>query len=144
MKDFFTKKRITFVSILCITFIALIFMLIFPIGLYPNSFVTVYSPHQHKLIKYRNSGNPTETTSPFTVKPLFSQDENGKLIQDNILLVQTIVFSIVGLVFLVFLVLFLVDLKHAGLFAHRPTKTELLEARVAELEQQVDELKKEE
>ena len=123
-------------------------MLIFPIGKYSHlhSYVTTYSPHEHKLMHIPVGNKPLDTTSPFTVSYRFRYDENGKLIPDDILLVQTIVFTLVSIVFVVFAVLFTIELKRAGvfekLFEHRPTKAERMQAQIDELQKQVEDLKK--
>ncbi|MCM1290191.1 MAG: hypothetical protein NC132_05555 [Corallococcus sp.] len=63
----------------------------------------------------------------------------------NVLVAQTIVFTLVGIIFVVFLALFIVEMKRGGIFAkwfrHRPTKAERLQTQVDELQRQVDELK---
>lgn len=135
MKQFFTRKRIAFVSILAASLITLIVLLIFPIGSIGGHFV-VYSLYYHEFVKCSGTVQNFGLISPFTL------GVRGTTL--HILVEQTIVFTLVGIVFLVFLILFIVELKRTGifskLFAHRHTKTEYLEQRVAEPEQQVDEL----
>lgn len=129
MKTFFTKKRIAFTVILIASLITLIALLIAPIGSAGNGF-WIYYTYENKFLHC--SGAPLQDyglTSPFTldIEPYIS-----------ILIEQTIVFTLVGIIFLVFLVLFIIELKKAGAFKRKhPTKAQ----RIAELEKQVGELK---
>ena len=143
MKQFFNIKRIIYLSIICVTFLTLIFMLIFPIGV-PlvacTSTIVVYDPFLKRIATMEFSGSRSlysDLLSPFTLP--------GPFEDPIILIAQTIVFPIVGVIFLVFLALFLVELKRAGIFnrTHRTTKAERMQAQIDELQKQVDELKKE-
>ena len=133
MKEFFTKKRIAYVSILAVALITLIILLIAPIGSTGHGF-WIYTPNKEFQHCTRHLEN-YYVTSPFTlsVKP-----------HQYILVEQTIVFTLIGIIFVVFLVLFLVELVKADVFkhTHRPTKTELMQAQIDELQRQVNELKK--
>ncbi|MDE7455001.1 MAG: hypothetical protein K2M64_04150 [Clostridia bacterium] len=143
MKKFFNIKRIIYLSIVCVTLLTLIFLLIFPIGVNLSSDrhpkVKVYCPY-HKRIEEGFVGKNT-WVSPFTTKCIWLYGGLESRHPD-ILLTQTIVFTIVGIIFVVFLALFAVELKRAGVFTrkHRPTKTEQMQAQIDELQKQVDEL----
>lgn len=134
MRKFFTKKRITFLSIICISLLILIVLLIVPIGSLSNSCL-VFSIKDKRFSKSVGSDLIIEgLSSPFTLRG-----------SHPILVWQTIVFTVVGIIFVIFLVLLLVDLKKTGylrLAPRRPTKAERLQSQIDELQKQVDELKK--
>lgn len=133
MKAFFTKKRIAFLTITSIALLILIILLIVPIGSVGNDFL-VYCLYHNKFETCHGSLSEYSRTSPFTMGT----------IEKVVLFGQTIVFTLVGIIFVVFFVLFMVELKKAGAFnrTHRPTRAERLQAQVDELQKQVDELKK--
>lgn len=135
MKKFFNKKRIAFLSIVGASFIILIVLLIFPIGSAGEGF-NVYSVYDNEIVFCDHPPQDYMLTSPFTL--------GVKSIRLYILIEQTIVFTFVGIVFIVFLALLLVELKKAGAFnrTHRHTKTECMQAQIDDLQKQVDELKK--
>lgn len=148
MKKFFNVKRTIYLAIVCATLLTLILMFIFPIGLYPSSvdYVKVYSTY-FKMTQDHPVGKRMfefDVLSPFTVRNIFLT-EWAQVKYPDILLAQTITFPIVGIIFVVFFVLFMVELKKAGAFkrTHRPTKTERLQAQIDELQKQIDELKQE-
>lgn len=138
MKKFFNIKRVIYLSIVCITLLTLILLLIFPIDIY-SSYITVYDTYQKKVVSedYPYSTPRDAQLTPFTLRGWY---KSGKM-YPRILLTQTIVFTIVGVIFLVFLTLFLVELIKAGVFKRkpRPSKIQQLEARIAELEKQAKE-----
>lgn len=72
-------------------------------------------------------------TSPFTL---------GSSHSYRILVWQTVVFTLVGIVFVVFTTLFIVELRRAGVLKPRPTKAARLQAQVDDLQKQIDDLKK--
>ncbi len=129
MKAFFNIKRIAYLSIICISLIILIVLLIVPLGSWKTNVTTfdfehgIYGTDSNVPIK-NNLANPFAT------------------IFGNILLWQTIVFTLIAIVFVVFATLFAIELKCAGIFSRRPTKAERMQAQIDELQKQVDELKK--
>lgn len=140
MKRFFTKKRIAFLAITCASLITLIVILIVPIGSL-KSHALVYIIEWKRFVAwshYTTINRALET--PFTFYSITPPVH-------CILVWQTAIFTLMGILICIFIALLVVDIKKIGLFPvihRRPTKTELLEQRVAELEQQVDELKKDE
>lgn len=135
MKAFFTKKRIAFLTIWAVALIVMIILLIVPIGTVGNSFV-IYNGYSNSFVTCHGTINDFTIRSPFTIGPPPPYH--------SILVAQTVVFTLVGIIFVVFFVLFMVELKKAGAFnrTHRPTRAERLQAQVDELQKQVDELKK--
>lgn len=139
MKTFFTKKRIAFLSIMNVSLLLIIFLLIVPIGsLSERCFV--YSTELNEFVTFDTNGYVPIFKilhSPFTI---------GSQYHTKILVVQTIVFTFVAIIFSVFTILFTIELKRAGvfekLFTHHPTKAEQMQAQIDELQRQVDELKK--
>ena len=134
MKSFFTKKRIAYLAITCATLLTLIVLLIVPIGSTSNK-CYVYVPAAKWFGTLTTSVYPTiggGLTTPFTYG------------NNDILVAQTIVFTIVGVVFVVFLTLFTIELAKAGAFKRRPrrpSRVQQLEQQIEELQKQVDELK---
>ncbi|MCH5157100.1 MAG: hypothetical protein J1G02_04400 [Clostridiales bacterium] len=135
MKSFFTVKRIAYLAIVFITLMTLVALLIVPIGSRSDS-CFVYSTYSKIFGTYQNSYHNIKDrlATPFSFDSF-------------VLVAQTIVFTLVGIIFLVFLALFIVELTRAGAFKRHPrspSKVEQLEKQVAELQKQVDELKNKE
>ena len=131
MKKFFTKKRIAYLAMICVSLLALIILLFVPIGSLGYSCL-VYSTKFYYFIIAESSEQIIKILqSPFTFGSA------------TILFWQTIAFTLIGIIFIVFLILFVIELKRAGLFKHihSSTKTDRLQAQIDELQKQVDELK---
>ncbi|MCH5157483.1 MAG: FlxA-like family protein [Clostridiales bacterium] len=133
MKSFFTAKRIVYLAIVFITLVTLVILLIVPIGSRSDS-CFVYSTYSKVFGTYQNSYHNIKDrlTTPFSFDSF-------------VLVAQTVVFTAVSVIFLVFLALFIVDLVKTGAFKRHPrspSKVEQLEKQVADLQKQVDELKK--
>lgn len=134
MKAFFNRKRIIFLAIACAALLTMIILLIFPIGTVGSSFL-VYNTYYNRLERAKGSIIEYRFDTPFG-----RLDKGFSLI----LVAQTIVFTLVGIIFVVFATLFIVELARAGAFKrpHRPTKAERMQAQIDALQKQVDDLKK--
>lgn len=118
-----------------VSFIMLIMLLIFPIGSFKANCL-IYNCQESAFVTmdFGSKGVRPWLNNPFIIK--VSND------MTFILVAQTIVFTLVAIVFVVFSVLFAIELKRADVFKHRPTKAERLQAQIDELQKQVDDLKK--
>lgn len=127
MKTFFNKKRIAYLSIICVTLLIMIIILIVPIGSLSDHCLCFSIGHG--IYTNHTGGKIADVlTSPFVVA------------RSNVLFFQTLVFALLGATFVVFTVLFAIELKRAHIC--RPTKAARLQAQVDDLQKQIDELKK--
>lgn len=132
MKNFFTKKRIAFATILTATLLTMIILLIVPIGSFGNVCL-IYYTYDHSFVTFTSGHTVLESlNSPFTIF------DNSR-----ILVWQTVVFTLVSIIFVAFATLFTIELVCAGVFNRtpKPTKAERMQAQIDELQKQIDELK---
>lgn len=138
MKAFFTRKRIIYTSVLSALLIAMILLLIFPIESGKNSALiwdleykkvakNVYDDHICRQIK-----ELLET--PFSIKVYYGKPQ--------ILVWQTVVFTLLFAAFVTCTVLFVRDVLKQYPIKRRTTKRQIMQAQIDALQAQVDELKK--
>ena len=138
MKAFFTRKRIIYTSVLSALLIAMILLLIFPIESGKNS-ALIWDLEYKKVAKHvyddricRQIKELLET--PFSIKVYYGKPQ--------ILVWQTVVFTLLFAAFVTCTVLFVRDVLKQYPIKRRPTKRQIMQAQIDTLQAQVDELKK--
>ena len=133
MRKFLHRKRIIYTSVLSALLIAMVFLLIFPIGSGKNSALLWHlSGNILAIVEYDFPVKETLVTP-------FYQMFNGK---PAIPVWQTIVFTLLFAAFVTCTVLFVRDVLKQYPIKRRPTKRQIMQAQIDALQAQVDELKK--
>ena len=136
-KNFFTRKRIVYTSVLSALLIAMILLLVFPIGVYRNTCSTIVKGRLSSFMVPEKQVVKDYMNSPFTI-PIY----NGVAF----VLPQLLVFLTLLQVFVAFLILFTEDIfvqyPIKIRIKRRPTKRQIMQAQIDALQAQVDELKK--
>ena len=136
-KNFFPRKRIIYTSVLSALLIAMVFLLIFPIGVYRNTCSVIVKGRLSSVILPEKQVVKDYMNSPLTI-PTYK----GVMF----VLPQLLVFLTLLQIFVAFLIIFA-----ENVFAQypiiikiqrRPTKRQIMQAQIDALQAQVDELKK--
>lgn len=133
MKAFFTKKRIILSVVMVVTFVAMIVLLFCPIGVNDNECSVIY---KFRITTFGTDIEPSVKelmNSPFTIPWMDGY---------QFLTYQTIVFTLLFAAFVTCTVLFVRDVLKQYPIKRRPTKRQIMQAQIDELQAQVDELKK--
>ena len=135
MKAFFTRKRIIYTSVLSALLIAMILLLIFPIGVYRNTCSVIVKGRLSSVILPEKQIVKDYMNSPFTI-PTYK----GVMF----VLPQLLVFLTLLQVFMAFLILFAENVfaQYPIKIKRRPTKRQIMQAQIDALQAQVDELTK--
>ena len=138
MKAFFTRKRIIYTSVLSALLIAMILLLIFPIESGKNS-ALIWDLEYNKVAK-----NVYDDRICLQIKELLETPFSIKVYygKPQILVWQTVVFTLLFAAFVTCTVLFVRDVLKQYPIKRRPTKRQIMQAQIDALQAQVDELKK--
>ena len=136
-KNFFPRKRIIYTSVLSALLIAMVFLLIFPIGVYRNTCSVIVKGRLSSVILPEKQVVKDYMNSPLTI-PTYK----GVMF----VLPQLLVFLTLLQIFVAFLILFaenvLAQYPTKIRIKRRPTKRQIMQAQIDALQAQVDELKK--
>lgn len=138
MKTFFTRKRIIYTSVLSALLIAMILLLIFPIESGKNS-ALIWDLEYKKVAKHVYDDRICHQIKELLETPFSLKVYYGK---PQILVWQTVVFTLLFAAFATCTVLFVRDVLKQYPIKRRPTKRQIMQAQIDALQAQVDELKK--